>query len=332
MELEVRHLRAICAVAESGSISKAAVALKMSQPALAAQLGRIERMLGGRLFDRGRDGVHPTPFGDWVLIRAQSLLPAFDEFLRDAGRYARQGEARTQIRMGCAATRLAGYVTTALRDLLPDAEVTVRTEEVMDILPELLESGRLEIATLGDYPGHELSPPEGVVYAVVAHEPIFVAMAATHPLAEREEVELRDLAAAEWALPPLVESRHREYFWETCREYGFSPNIAYSVSFAVVLDLIAAGRCIAMFQATHREHPGIALRPLAGSPLRFRHVMGWREGSPIAKHAADLVREAMRVYWTEALRAPVHLSWLKRHGPLPQPPGAYAALRMLREI
>ncbi|MER5418618.1 helix-turn-helix domain-containing protein [Streptosporangium roseum] len=49
MDLEVRHLRVIHAIAEYGSISKAASSLGLSQPSLAGQLQRIERMFGGRL-------------------------------------------------------------------------------------------------------------------------------------------------------------------------------------------------------------------------------------------------------------------------------------------
>jgi DNA-binding transcriptional LysR family regulator len=62
-ELELRHLRAICAIAEEGSVSKAAGRLGVTQPALTAQLRSIERILGGELFRRSPHGSEPTELG-----------------------------------------------------------------------------------------------------------------------------------------------------------------------------------------------------------------------------------------------------------------------------
>ncbi len=50
MDLEVRHLRMIVTVAETGSVTKAAASLGLAQPALTAQLNRIDRTLGGCVF------------------------------------------------------------------------------------------------------------------------------------------------------------------------------------------------------------------------------------------------------------------------------------------
>src|SRR5689334_12973656 len=66
MELELRHLRVVCRLADTGSVSKAAAALGVSQPSLTAQLHRIEEAVGGSLFERGSTGVVPTPLGKHV--------------------------------------------------------------------------------------------------------------------------------------------------------------------------------------------------------------------------------------------------------------------------
>ncbi|HCU51791.1 MAG TPA: LysR family transcriptional regulator, partial [Micromonosporaceae bacterium] len=76
MNLELRHLRVVCAIAETGSVTKAASLLGLAQPALTAQLQRIERTLGGPLFDRDRRGATPTALGELVLARARVVLPA----------------------------------------------------------------------------------------------------------------------------------------------------------------------------------------------------------------------------------------------------------------
>ncbi|MEU5249916.1 LysR family transcriptional regulator, partial [Streptomyces asoensis] len=60
MELEVRHLRVLCAIADAGSLHKAARELGMAQPSLSTQLRRIEQLLGGPLFVRDCMGSRPT--------------------------------------------------------------------------------------------------------------------------------------------------------------------------------------------------------------------------------------------------------------------------------
>src|SRR5258706_9020114 len=84
MDLELRHLRVVCAIADAGSVTKAASALGLAQPALTAQLQRIQRALGGLRFERDRPGARATPLGELVLARARVLLPA-GEGLRGEG-------------------------------------------------------------------------------------------------------------------------------------------------------------------------------------------------------------------------------------------------------
>ena len=89
MDLEVRHLRMIVTVAETGSVTKAAASLGLAQPALTAQLNRIDRTLGGCVFTRDRQGARPTELGELVLRHARVVLPAMSALVDDA-RAARQ--------------------------------------------------------------------------------------------------------------------------------------------------------------------------------------------------------------------------------------------------
>ena len=91
MNLELRHLKVVCAIAETGSVTKAASLLGLAQPALTAQLQRIERTLGGPLFDRDRRGARPTALGELVLSRARVLLPAMKGLQDEAARLAGAG-------------------------------------------------------------------------------------------------------------------------------------------------------------------------------------------------------------------------------------------------
>ncbi|MGW2899246.1 LysR family transcriptional regulator, partial [Streptomyces sp. NPDC001212] len=84
MELEVRHLRVLCAIADHGSLHQAARQLGMAQPSLSTQLRRIERALGGQLFLRTRAGCRPTPLGHAVLGRARPLVAELAALVTEA--------------------------------------------------------------------------------------------------------------------------------------------------------------------------------------------------------------------------------------------------------
>lgn len=73
-DLELRHLRALCAIADAGSITKAATMLGVTQPGLSAQLRAVEDIIGGPLFQRDSAGCTPTELGADVIAMARPLL------------------------------------------------------------------------------------------------------------------------------------------------------------------------------------------------------------------------------------------------------------------
>src|SRR5690349_12064650 len=100
MDLEIRHLRVIQAIAEAGSISRAAAALGFTQPALTAQLQRVERAVGGALFARTGSGTYPTALGKVVLSHAAQILGMHTELMRDVRRRDPADTETTAVRLG----------------------------------------------------------------------------------------------------------------------------------------------------------------------------------------------------------------------------------------
>lgn len=74
MHLELRHLRALVVLAEELSFTRAARRLGIAQPALSAQISRLERRLGAKLVERSTRSVELTPAGRDLLLRAQRAL------------------------------------------------------------------------------------------------------------------------------------------------------------------------------------------------------------------------------------------------------------------
>ncbi|MBN6040320.1 LysR family transcriptional regulator [Amycolatopsis sp. 195334CR] len=312
MELEVRHLRVVCAVADHGSLNRAAAALGISQPALTRQVQRLERALGGPLFTRDGNGTTLTALGSYVLSRARAVLPAMDELNSGAAHHASGTPAR--LHYGAVLGPLAAGLLPALRELRPDAEIRFRTEQSNALLVDLLAGRRLELAALLEFPGYETELRAGVLRHVVATEPVFVLLPETHPAVGLEAVPLAELADEEWALEPPDDNRFREYFTLACHDAGFPPKVGYEAEAGSYTDLISSGQAIGLGQATFRRHAGVVVRPLAGDPMWASHVLVWQNHGPLAAVAGELVAAAERVYRTAVDRSPVYLDWLAAMG------------------
>ncbi|MER6378866.1 LysR family transcriptional regulator [Streptomyces sp. NPDC001250] len=313
MDLEVRHLRVICAIAETGSLTRAAASLRLTQPGLSAQLRRIEAMLGGPIFDRGQAGAVPTALGELVLPRARAILPGIDGLLSDTARAARCGTTPGRVRLGSVGAPLLADLVVATRESIPGAKVTTRCQYSPSPLLDDLAAGRLEAAVLGDNPGHELPPRAGVVLCPVVTEPVFSLLPSTHPLAGREEVSLQELIGEDWALPHPDSDRTREYWASVFSLTDRQPHAPYEVEGRQLIDVVRAGLAVSLCQATFIEVPGVTVRPLRGNPLWYRHVLGLRRDGPLAAHGDAVVRRVAEGYLATCAAAPAYARWRRRH-------------------
>lgn len=312
MDLELRHLRVVCAVAESGSVTKAAARLGLAQPALTAQLNRIERALGGPLFERDRRGARPTALGELVLARARVLLPAVENLRTEAARLAGTAQASTTYRIGSVNNSMVGGLVKRLAESRPDATVTTHASFSAQELTEMVASGRLDFALVGVC-GDAPPPGEhGLEWRCVAVDAVGVLLPEDHPLAQGDEVDLADLADARWAAAP-GDGCFGECFAAACARAGFTPKPMYETDLRVCIDLVEDGQAVVLCQPTFREQPGVKAFPLAGAPLRWRHLLGWHPDTPAAA-VADQVYEYAVGGYTDSLRhAPAYATWLTRH-------------------
>ncbi|MDN4987345.1 LysR family transcriptional regulator [Bradyrhizobium sp. WYCCWR 13022] len=78
-------MRTVVAIAETGSMSKAADRLNLSQPAISAQIKRLQGLIGGELFTRTANGTALTELGKLALQQARRIIDANDQILRLGG-------------------------------------------------------------------------------------------------------------------------------------------------------------------------------------------------------------------------------------------------------
>ncbi|AHH99656.1 LysR family transcriptional regulator [Kutzneria viridogrisea] len=309
----MRQLRMICEIAKAGSMTRAASALGLTQPALTYQLQRVERMFGGALFVRDRRGSRPTALGELVLNHAKTLLPSLDKLITEAqSRTEDRSPVPQVVRMAAQPTPLAAPVAQRLGELMPETQVVLRQQRCGWDALELLAAGTLEAALLLEHPGLALPRPAGVLVHEVVTEPLFIAMATSNPLAWRGEVRLAELAGQSWILPDDLEVRCSEYLHGICQSVGFTPTIGYRLGGSTARDVLRRGLAVMLAQATADCGEGIAVLPITDVHTELRHLLALAADSPVAAHGADLLAAASSGYWDEAAKARVYQRWLTR--------------------
>lgn len=163
-DISIRKLQVFWAVAHTGSMTKAARMLAVTQPTLSQQLGDLENVLGNRLFDRAGNSLLRTEFGSAFMRHAEAVLRAAQE-LEDMVTDQGQGQHQT-IRVGGLPSALRALMPAALaamRPAFPGHDLDLHEGSPGDIL-EMLYARRISVAllaanTLGETPpGFEQVP------------------------------------------------------------------------------------------------------------------------------------------------------------------------------
>jgi DNA-binding transcriptional LysR family regulator len=312
MNLELRHLKVVCAIAETGSVTKAASLLGLAQPALTAQLQRIERTLGGPLFERDRRGARPTALGELVLSRARVLLPAMKGLQDEAARLAGSGTdeaTMTRYRFGSIGGPVIGGLVSRLSETQPDAQITTHASYWVDELANMVIAGKLDFAQVGVCGDAIPSADYGLVWQTVAVDAVCVLMPEDHKQAQGVEIDLSDLAQEQWAAG-TGDGCLADCFAAACARAGFAPRRVLESDVRGVVDMVESGLAIGICQPTFRPPAGLTHRPLKGAPLRWRQVLGWHPDSPGARIAPRLMEMATEAYRDAVARNPMYVEWM----------------------
>jgi len=298
----------ICAIAEAGSVTKAAATLGLAQPALTTQLQRIERAVGGPLFVRERRGIRPTPLGDLVLARARVLIPAVNGLQQDVT--ALIGADRVaQYRIGATNGPVSGGLVQRLAAAHPGRPVTVHAAWSADEITARVLDGRLDYAIVGACAPSIPSPDAGLVWQPLCIDPVWVLVGENHRLAGRAEVALAELAEEQWANAP-GDGCFSDCFAAACARAGFTPRQLYEMDVAGCVDMVACGEGVVLCQGTVRDLPGVVALPLTDTPLRWRHLLGWDPAGPAAEFAGELAVLAVQAYLDVVAQRPRYAKWL----------------------
>jgi DNA-binding transcriptional LysR family regulator len=238
--MDLRHLRHFQAVAEELSFSRAALRLRVAQPALSRTVKELEETLGAPLLERNRRTVRLTPVGAVLLHEAGLLLQRFDEAMRRVQRTAAGEEG--ELRLGYIGPPTQAFLGRILQEYGRRCpRVSVHLEErTPERVWEMVARRRLSIALTRPVPGQEAI---GLRTLLLRREPLAAVFPRTHRLAGRPVVRWRDLADE-----PLVVLARREgaglhdTILTACRQARFAPRLAHTPSLmTTVLSYVEAG-------------------------------------------------------------------------------------------
>ncbi|MDQ3403648.1 MAG: LysR family transcriptional regulator [Actinomycetota bacterium] len=319
-ELELRHLRVIRAVADAGSLSKAAVQLGVSQPALTAQLQRLERRIGGLLFARTGTGVVPTDLGSYVLTAARMLLTDVEDMMTGIKQRTQATTVTGVVRIGGPPGLIIPLFATAIADRLGGAEASIDIETQPAELVRKVADRKLDFAVLEDNPGFRTQLPPSLHSRVMLRAPLFVALSASHPLAGNHEIELRDLAQDNWVMPPIAEGTEQLAFARACATKGFAPKIKHQMSDSTTTRALVQGGAVTLAKPVAQEGGGLVIRALVGTPLRQEIVLVWHEDSTLAGAAEQAPESLLSAYGQLVGTNPLFAAWWAAHKDAPMEP------------
>jgi DNA-binding transcriptional LysR family regulator len=149
--MDLKGVRAFCAVADGGSFSRASATLGLAQSVLSRQVSALEGELGGRLFHRTGRGVQPTELGLALLPRAKNLLAEADQLAVEA-RGERSSPAGT-VDLGVVPGWAQPLVSTLVSRVLSDyPRIRLRVHEAYSgQVEEWVATGRIAVGVFNRY-------------------------------------------------------------------------------------------------------------------------------------------------------------------------------------
>lgn len=259
--LRMRDLHAFLAVAQSGSMAKAAEQLGISQPAISKVIADLESAFGVRLLDRGRKGVEPTSYGAALLRRS---IAAFDElrqsvrdieFLSDPAK----GEVKIQCHESLAATILPQIIR-RFSALYPN--VVIHVDHVITTLLALpaLRNRECDLVV-----GRPHVSPEDVDFNVeiLFDDSLVVAAGSHNPLVQRRKIDLGDLVGEPWILQAPHTGNYK-LLSDAFHARGLEMPKAslVTLSMPLMVDFLSNGPFITLFARSVAVHHSLKILPV----------------------------------------------------------------------
>jgi DNA-binding transcriptional LysR family regulator len=206
LNIPIEIVRTVVAVSETGSLSKAGERLGLSQPAISAQVRRIQSLVGGSLFIKSANGTTTTELGKLALQQARKILEANDQLLGLGG----NSRGAAPLRLGLSTSFVEGF----FREKLPEPLLgtLIHAEDSLAIGKGLID-GYIDVACMFD--NARLDPEVEQMVVHKFEEPI-------------SWIRSRDFVLSPGAAIPILANPRNDWIIPTLAKHNLSYRIVFN--------------------------------------------------------------------------------------------------------
>ena len=290
-DISLKQLQYFAAVAEYGSFRQAAFRLGITQPTLSNQIAIMEKALKIQLFERTRKGINVTPQGRELLLSARRVLEEAQGFISQSAILS--GGGIGTFRLGVTPTLgpyLLPHILTPIHNKYSDLKLYVRENAPSELETGLINGQHDLILTTLPIMSSEL------VVAPLFREPIKLALARDHRLADRLAINREDLLGE----PVLTISEHHLFhrqITELCERVGAHALRDYEgTSLDTLRQMVVMGMGVAFLPALYakseiRNEEELRVADVDGINVVRNHALVWRNTSPASSFYRQLSEE-----------------------------------------
>tara|TARA_Y100001935_G_scaffold170399_1_gene140597 strand:+ start:171 stop:1148 length:978 start_codon:yes stop_codon:yes gene_type:complete len=290
-DISLKQLQYFAAVAEYGSFRQAAFRLGITQPTLSNQIAIMEKALKIQMFERTRKGINVTPQGRELLLSARRVLEEAQGFISQSAILS--GGGIGTFRLGVTPTLgpyLLPHILTPIHNKYSDLKLYVRENAPSELETGLINGQHDLILTTLPIMSSEL------VVAPLFREPIKLALARDHRLADRLTINREDLLGE----PVLTISEHHLFhrqITELCERVGAHVLRDYEgTSLDTLRQMVVMGMGVAFLPALYakseiRNEEELRVADVDGINVVRNHALVWRNTSPASSFYRQLSEE-----------------------------------------
>ena len=275
----IERIRALLIVIEEGSVNRAALRLRITQPALSRQMKSLEDDVGGKLLEREPSGVKPTDLGHALVKAMRPVMDSYDSALAEVRRQSRG--LRSELRVGYLVSAAQSMLTPALSQLRkshPDLKLRLHDMSPKEQI-DALRAGELDVALIGQ----EGAVAEREFYSrKLGSLGVCAALSASDPFAGKKSIAIRELKGRDFIGidEDQMPGRNR---WMTslCRSAGFKPRYAIKTDgITHVLSQIVSESAVSLMPGYFLDfnHPGVVFVPVFDAGASWDFIVLWQRG------------------------------------------------------
>lgn len=270
--IELKHLRTLQALRNTGSLAAAAAQLHQTQSALSHQFSDLEQRLGFRLFVRKSQPLRFTPQGEIMLQLAEQVLPQIQQALQSCNE-----PHHASLRIAIECHSCIQWLTPALnnfRQSWPQVVMDFKSGVTFDPQPSL-QQGELDVVLTSD-----ILPRSGLHYTPMFDFEVRLVLAPDHPLAQATAISPADLAEEVLMIYPV--QRQRLDIWRHfLQPAGINPALKSVDNTLLLIQMVSAGMGIAALPhwvVESFEKQGVVVTKTLGEGLWSRLYAAVRDG------------------------------------------------------